>query len=144
MSVETLQLLSLIFLIAAGVLFLAAIAMFFMFRIPMLFGELTGITARKSIAAIQERSLHGESGSIKGSGSVSSASEQLAPGATPPPVTSPGTTKLPTVKLKELENLTTSAATSELTVEAVPTQNPAAVFRVLEELSYTSSTEIIS
>ena len=55
MTVETIQLLSLIAFITAGVLFLLAIALFFLFNVPKVFGEVSGSTARKAIESIRQQ-----------------------------------------------------------------------------------------
>lgn len=56
MSVESLQLLSLVLYILAGVCLLLSIALFFVLDIPQLYSDLTGATARKAIDAIQKQS----------------------------------------------------------------------------------------
>lgn len=55
MTVELLQNLSIIAYIAAGVLFLVGIILFFMFDVPKLYGDLSGRTARKAIEAIRKQ-----------------------------------------------------------------------------------------
>lgn len=55
MSVQLLQTMSLAAFILAGILFLVAIALFFLFNIPKVFGEVTGSTARKSIENIRQQ-----------------------------------------------------------------------------------------
>lgn len=55
MSVELLQTLSLVSYILAGVLFLLAIALFFLLNVPKLFGDVTGSTARKAIESIRQQ-----------------------------------------------------------------------------------------
>lgn len=55
MSVELLQNISLAAFVVAGVLFLAAVTLFFLFNVPKIFGEVTGSTARKAIANIRQQ-----------------------------------------------------------------------------------------
>lgn len=55
MTVELLQLLSLVSYILAGVLFLTAVALFFLLGVPKLFGDVTGSTARKAIESIRQQ-----------------------------------------------------------------------------------------
>ena len=55
MTVELLQTLSMSAFIAAAVFFLLAVAMFFLFNIPKVVGEVTGSTARKAIEEIREQ-----------------------------------------------------------------------------------------
>ena len=55
MSVELIQTMSLAAFIIAGVLFLSAIALFFLFNIPKVFGEVSGSTARKAIENIRQQ-----------------------------------------------------------------------------------------
>lgn len=53
MTVELLQTLSLISYILAGVLFLASVVLFFRLKVPTLWGEVSGRTARKAIRAMK-------------------------------------------------------------------------------------------
>ena len=55
MSVELLQTLSIVSYIAAGVLFLGAVALFFLLDVPKLIGDISGSTARKAIEAIRQQ-----------------------------------------------------------------------------------------
>ena len=55
MTVELLQTLSLVAYIAAGVLFLVAVALFFLLDVPKLYGDVSGRTARKAIEAIRQQ-----------------------------------------------------------------------------------------
>ncbi|MEE0059604.1 MAG: hypothetical protein UE295_02120 [Acutalibacteraceae bacterium] len=55
MTIELLQLLSLISYILAGVLFLLSIALFFLLEIPKVIGILTGVTEKKSIESIRRQ-----------------------------------------------------------------------------------------
>ena len=52
MQVETLEKLASILWIVAGVLFLLAVTLFFVFRVPYLFSEISGSAKRKRIAEI--------------------------------------------------------------------------------------------
>lgn len=53
MSVETLQALSLIAYILAALLFVLAVVLFFYLKVPALWGEVSGRTARKAIEAMK-------------------------------------------------------------------------------------------
>ena len=55
MTVELLQTLSLVAYIAAGVLFLVAVALFFLLDVPKLYGDVSGRTAKKAIEAIPQQ-----------------------------------------------------------------------------------------
>lgn len=55
MTVELLQTLSLVAYLVAGVLFLVAVALFFLFDVPKLYGDISGRTARKAIEAIRQQ-----------------------------------------------------------------------------------------
>ena len=55
MTVELLQTASLIAFIAAGVLFLVAVALFFLLDVPKLYGDISGRTAKKAIEAIRQQ-----------------------------------------------------------------------------------------
>jgi len=53
MTVESMQTMSLVFYLMAGVMFFSAIALFFLLKVPSLFGDITGSTARKAIETIR-------------------------------------------------------------------------------------------
>lgn len=55
MTVELLQALSVAAYIAAGVLLLTAIALFFLLDVPKLYGDISGKTAKKAIEAIRRQ-----------------------------------------------------------------------------------------
>ncbi len=55
MTVELLQTLSLVAYIAAGVLLLVAVALFFLLDVPKLYGDVSGRTAKKAIEAIRQQ-----------------------------------------------------------------------------------------
>ena len=55
MSVELLQLLSLVSYIMAGIMFLFAIALFFLLSIPKVVGDITGANAKKAIENIRQQ-----------------------------------------------------------------------------------------
>lgn len=55
MTVELLQTFSIVAYIAAGVLLLVAVALFFLLDIPKLYGDVSGRTAKKAIKAIRQQ-----------------------------------------------------------------------------------------
>lgn len=55
MTVELLQILSLVSFIVAGVFLLVSVALFFLLDVPKLYGELSGRTAKKAIEAIRQQ-----------------------------------------------------------------------------------------
>lgn len=55
MTVEVLQILAIVAFIAAGVLFLVALALFFLLDVPKLYGDVSGRTAQKAIEAIRKQ-----------------------------------------------------------------------------------------
>lgn len=55
MSVETLQLISLVSFIVAAIFLLIGIALFFLFNIPKIYGDISGKTARKAIQNIRQQ-----------------------------------------------------------------------------------------
>lgn len=128
MSVELLQTMSLVSYIIAGVLFLIAIALFFLLDIPKLVGDITGANERKAIELIRQQnestgnkaykpspvnSLRGKlTDKISPSGRLEAKTSGIA--------ASPGTQKFSTVELMPPERETTllSASSSETTVLA--------------------------
>lgn len=152
MSVEGLQALSSGFLIASGILFIVAVALFFIFNVPKLISEVTGIAERKGVAAIRERSEHSETGSTKTKTEISGQLSENSVKTKPSDIdsVSPGTVKLATKKLvpfKETTVLNSMSATDDTEQNnqeyLLPVLNPNAVFTVIEEFSFTSSAEII-
>ena len=61
MSVEVLQVLTLVFFIISAALGLFAVFLFFALKIPKVLGDLSGVTARKAIEDIQKKSQSGNS-----------------------------------------------------------------------------------
>lgn len=55
MSVETLQIIALIFFLLSGALFVIAVCLFFAFNIPGIVGNLSGFTAKKAIEDIKAK-----------------------------------------------------------------------------------------
>lgn len=107
MSVEQLQTLSLVSYIIAGVLVLAAIALFFLLDIKKVIGDVTGATARKAINTIREQNEASGDKAYKPS-PVNAArgklTDKISPSGRLQPQTagiggSPGTEKFDTTKL---------------------------------------------
>ncbi|MBR4083931.1 MAG: hypothetical protein IKK33_06565 [Lachnospiraceae bacterium] len=55
MSVEVLQIITLMFFVLSGALFIVSICLFFAFNIPGVIGNLSGITAKKAIEDIKAK-----------------------------------------------------------------------------------------
>lgn len=55
MTVETLQGLSILFFVLAGIFLLIGIALFFLLDVPKIYGDLSGRTAQKAIEAIRQQ-----------------------------------------------------------------------------------------
>ena len=55
MTVELIQTLSMVAYIFAGVLFLLAVALFFLLDVPKLYNDISGRTARKAIEQIRQQ-----------------------------------------------------------------------------------------
>ena len=55
MSFETLQIFSTVSYILAAIMFVVAVVLFFVLRVPKLFGYITGLNARKTIANIHSQ-----------------------------------------------------------------------------------------
>lgn len=60
MSVEVLQIITLIFFVLSGALFVISICLFFAFNIPGIIGNLTGMTAKKAIEDIKAKNEDGD------------------------------------------------------------------------------------
>lgn len=149
MSVEALQTLSLIFLIAAIVLLVLSAVLFFTFKIPSLIADITGISERKGIAAIKMQSENdgGGNNNKMGSGSIYKGSSG---NLTQKAASSPITTKLDTMDLTISPQTTVlnNPSSSSITFagsndEFLPILEVGKEFKVLNEFSFTSSIEVI-
>ena len=118
MTVEMLQTLSLISYIAAGILFLAGSALYFLLDVPKLYNDISGRTARKAIEAIRNQNESTGNKAYQPSRVNSArgkltdkitASERLVPHTDDLPA-SEGTEKFSTVVLVPQENETTLLA----------------------------------
>ncbi len=78
---ETLRTLSILCFVLAGVCLIVALVLWFLFKIPSVIGDLTGRTARKSIA--QMRKANEKSGKAP-RGRTADAARKPQPGNTPP------------------------------------------------------------
>ena len=148
MNVETLQSMSRIAFIIAIAALLISIFMFFLFNIPKLFNELTGRAATRFIAEAQKKNevTEAETGATFGTSENLLSSELISAQS------GSMSTRAVTTKLTSLEE-TTRLATNPLIPGARPVQqntnqeisvlNPNAEFSIIEEFSFTSSTEII-
>lgn len=150
MSVEVLQTLSRIFLIAAIALLFLSIVFFFAFKVPSLIADITGISAKKGIAAIKMQSEHvsgsGTSGKIESGGIYKGNSENSSQKVTNSPVT----TKLNTMNLTNSPQTTVLNASSNSMITSagndggfLPIFEAGKEFKVLKEFSFTSSSEVI-
>ncbi len=99
MTVETLKLISVILFILAGLLFAAAIALFFILKVNKSFMDLSGIAAKRSIQKIKEENQGRETGEHRiTTAPVNTAkipTNALAGGAGPAVQPQPSTQKLP-------------------------------------------------
>lgn len=121
MTVELLQILSLICFILAGVLFIVTVALFFLLNIVKVFGYLTGINAKRAIENIRTHNESSNSEKNTSSGGITSKfslSRKLQRERFDGSVV--GTSKLSTSKLsreaKETTVLETSSVSNETTV----------------------------
>ncbi len=160
MNVELLQTLSVAAYIAAGVLLLVTIVLFFLFKVPELFCDLTGITARRGIESIRAQSSDNGSGALHTPKKKSPVSKMMTESGSLRQQSAPAGESQQTSKLETTE-LVVSAETTMLMQPSVPTgtdsntqavpaaAQPApqavadAMFEVVEEFSFTSSSEII-
>ena len=67
MSVELLQTLSIVSFIAAGVLFLVGVALYFLLDVPRLYGDISGRSAKKAIEAIRKQNEETSAGGYRAS-----------------------------------------------------------------------------
>lgn len=143
MSTETLNTLSTVCIVIAVISLLSAILMFFLFNVPRLINELTGRDAKKFIAEAkrknEEQPEEKHSGTSETLLSSELVSEQLGARTV--------TTKLPSAEDTTLltgSTLPQNPDQSDQNDEpALPVIAPDAEFRILEEISFTSSNEII-
>lgn len=109
MTVELLKTLSLVSFILAGVLFLTAVALFFLLGVPRLFGDVTGSTARKAIENIRQQNAQSGDKAYKPSpvnASRGKLTDKISPSGKLQQRTAgiggaPGTQKISTAKLAE-------------------------------------------
>ncbi|HAG14842.1 MAG TPA: hypothetical protein DCG49_13430 [Ruminococcus sp.] len=167
MGVESLQTLAIIFLIASGVLFLLAIILFFVLKIPKMFGIVTGISAAKGIKEIQDRTEHqsdelqqnqrnkrrareGITRKIKRRKAEIKRAESGKLTATSPLTPAKKQESMPTTLLRKDETTGTAKQTQPQIQQpqpaapaAQPQLPPDGTFLVVQEFSFTSSNEII-
>lgn len=138
MSAETLQNISRICLIIAIVAFLTSILLFFLFNIPKLFSELTGRDARRFIAEAKKKNEETQSDISSETSESLLSSELVSKRLNDSQKTV--TTKL--ISLEETTRLTVNPLVQNAE-NAIPVVHPDAEFSIIEEFSFTSSTEII-
>ena len=136
MTVELLKTLSFVSFILAGVLFLAAAALFFLLRVPRLFGDVTGATARKAIENIRQQNAESGDKAYKPSpvnAARGKVTDKISPSGHLQHRTggfggSPGTQKISTARLAE--------EASETMVLREQEYGPANETAVLQETAY--------
>ena len=128
MTVETLQMLSTVAYVLAGIFLLAAIAIFFLLDIRSVIGDVTGATARKAIRDIRAQNEASGNKAYKPS-PVNAARGKLTAKISPsgrlePQMAgmggSPGTEKLSTMELTAAAEATTVLTAAETTVLQQP------------------------
>lgn len=144
MSIEFLQNLSVIFFIASGVLFLISVILFFVFRIPRLVAEITGVAEKRDIQQIREQS---ERTYAEYTPELNLNFPEISGSLETGPV-SAGTTKLQALSFIDNSDTPDAPADdSEITLKdnenILPAITPDTIFSVIEEFSFTSSEEII-
>lgn len=171
MSVEWLQLLSTAAYVASAVMFLTAVLLFFVFKIPKIFGDISGITARKTIESIKLESKGTDGGNLKKTGKINlgrKMHEAMTPSgnlrsqsAFKNPDAAQDDRATTDLVIPEVETtiLKASVHTSDILTDAEESphtdilsdnreadshlRESKAGFNVIEEFSYTSSSEII-
>ena len=135
MNVETLQTMSKVAYILAAATFLASIFMFFLFRIPETFNELTGRAAKKFIAEAKKKN---ETTAIEQQKSAFGTSETLVSSD----LLLPKSGSLSSATSEETTRLIPNTL-AENHSQALPAVSPDAEFKIIEEFSFTGSKEII-
>jgi hypothetical protein len=141
MGVESLQTISNVLFIAAGVVLVVSIILFFTLEIPKAFGLVTGLAASRGVKKLQKQNIE-SSGHSRSSGTSPVSTRPMRP-------ESPQTSKIKTTNLnpeKKIEPPPVAENTTILNIApepVLPIKNPDAVFMVLQELSFASSSEII-
>ena len=168
MSVELLQTLSIVSYIAAGVLFLGAVALFFLLDVPKLIGDISGSTAKKAIEAIRQQNestgdkaykpsaVNASRGKvtdkISPSGKLEQRSSGLSIGAQTEKLDTTDLTAAAieaTTLLNDLSETSVlqdgeNGATTILSENAAPQEGQADSISIDVDLNYTSSSEIIA
>lgn len=156
MTIELMQTMSLASYIAAGVLFLIGVALFFLLDVPKLYGDISGRTAKKAIEAIRRKNEETGNKAYRPS-TVNAERGKLTDKITPTGRVQSrgvglqlnvGTEKLDTALLTPQSGETTvldgpvyqSAETTVLSQEDVGRNN---AFGVDVEISFSESTEVI-
>ena len=155
MTVETLQMLSTVAYVLAGVFLLAAIAIFFLLDIRSVIGDVTGATARKAIRDIRAQNEASGNKAYKPS-PVNAARGKLTAKISPsgrlePQMAgmggSPGTEKLSTMELTVLQQPEEVGATTVLSEAerepAAPKPEEKRTFHTDVEMGFSASSEII-
>lgn len=144
MNVEMLNTLSLVAFIAAGVMFLISVALFFLLDIPKVVGEVSGKTAKKSIQRIQQHNAGDSERIIRSSGKGKNLSKPGYSGRV-----GVGTEKIASSKVRMMSEETTvlveNTVNKEQNIVGVPNQIPvnSVYCEEVESLSSYSESEII-
>lgn len=131
MNVETLQSISKVAFIVATAAFLISVLLFFLFHIPRLFDELTGRAEKKFIAEAQKKNEISESKKNTGTSEKSFSS-----GLTSESLNYPSEETAQLIPLQETTMLPDGQSMQN-------TEKKETDFFIIEEFSFTSSTEII-
>lgn len=157
MDIKTLEILSIALYCAAGVFFAAAVALFFVFKVPALLGFITGRTAKRSVAEMKaKKNEHARSGSLTGamSGSVEKTTEMTAQVTADSPVVQANASVSAATTViggNEEDRSQNTAATTVIenkpyegttVIEKAETEE-VAEFKIIQEFNFTSSNEII-
>ena len=155
MTYETYRLIFLVGAIAAGLMVIAAVVLFFVLKIPRVIGDLTGSTARKAIAGIRSQTeQNGGRNDAAGNRADAAPKAQQAPLAEETALLTPETTLLSPETTLLAPETTVLAPQGASPVSTAPGETarlqpaaqaqPTTDFVIEQELTYLHTDEVLS